>query len=57
MLIIQEVMMESEMLRDARNVLADTEALQLKYPDMFSLKFSVKQWKQIVDELESKEVE
>ena len=49
--------MKSEMLTDAKKRLSETKALQLKYPDSFSLNFSVNQWEQIVNELESKEVE
>ena len=49
--------MESEMLTDAKKRLSETKALQFKYPDSFSLKFSVNQWEQIVNELESGVVE
>ena len=49
--------MKSEMLTDAKKRLSETKSLQLKYPDLFSLKFSVIQWEQIVNELESEEVE
>lgn len=43
---------KNEMLNDAKQVLADTKALTEKYPNMATLKFSLKNWTETVEHLD-----